>query len=112
MHLIYLITRILRQNAGTYDSRELYFLGPSSPPFGFSDSRIAVYARAPDMVVPSSSRSVKLPFALSNRHITSWTNSVQFDDHRYARDAACFRFIGCAPWLRFHAHGPGGCSRG
>ncbi|THG97905.1 hypothetical protein EW145_g7517, partial [Phellinidium pouzarii] len=40
------------QNSGTYSSRELYFLGPSSPPFGFSDSRVAVYARSPDMVVP------------------------------------------------------------
>ncbi|KAH8112112.1 amidase signature enzyme [Phellopilus nigrolimitatus] len=40
------------QNAGTYDSREEYFLGPSSPPFGFSDSRVAVHARSPDMVIP------------------------------------------------------------
>lgn len=43
------------QNAGTYDSRELYLSAPSPPPFGFGDSRIAVYSRSPDIVIPSMS---------------------------------------------------------
>lgn len=43
------------QNAGTYDSREEYFAAPSSPPFGFSDGRLAVHARSPDMVIPRTS---------------------------------------------------------
>jgi len=40
------------QNAGQYNSRETYFLGPSSPPFGFGDSRVAVFGRSPDIVIP------------------------------------------------------------
>ncbi|KAL5508468.1 COQ2 [Sanghuangporus vaninii] len=40
------------QSAGTYSSRETYFLGPSAPPIGFSDGRVAVHGRTPDIVVP------------------------------------------------------------
>lgn len=45
-------TFIPRQSAGSYSSRETYF-NVSSPPFGFSDGRVAVHARSPDAVVPS-----------------------------------------------------------
>ncbi|TFY83359.1 hypothetical protein EWM64_g647 [Hericium alpestre] len=40
------------QNAGQYVSREDYYIAPPGPPFGFSDGRVAVHARTPDMVVP------------------------------------------------------------
>lgn len=47
-----------RQSDGTYSSRELYISAPSAVPFGFSDGRVAVHARSPDMVIPSTSHLI------------------------------------------------------
>lgn len=84
-----------RQSAGSYSSRETYF-NVSSPPFGFSDGRVAVHARSPDAVVPSTYYA---PYAL----LLLLTSVIQLGKFRTIRRSQAYRRCCQSLFLWLHA---------